>query len=669
MMDHLYYGCAYYDEYMPFDRLEKDIQMMKDANINVIRIAESTWATEEPRCGEFDFSHVERVLKATEKAGIQVIIGTPTYAIPPWLAAMHPEVMADTHRGKNPYGARQLMDITSPIYRYYAERVIRKLMEVMQPYSHVIGVQLDNETKHYDTCGPHVQKRFVAYLREKFGTVDALNRAYNLHYWSNAIDAWENFPDVRYTINGSLAAEFEKFQRSLVDEYLSWQADIVRPYLKPDQFITHNFDFEWRGFSFGVQPDVSHDKASRCLTVAGCDIYHPTQDHLTGHEIAFGGDVVRSIKNGQNYLVLETEAQGFPQWVPYPGQLRLQAFSHLASGAASVMYWHWHSIHNSFETYWKGLLSHDFLPNEVYKEAATVGADFKRLSPHLTGLQKKNRAAVLVSNEALSAMKQFPLPDGKTGYNDVVRWLYDTLFSLNVETDILFPSMADKLASYDLVMVPALYAASESLLQKLSDYVAEGGCLLASFKTGFAMEDATVYPDQPPHGLTSCLGIGYSLFTVPENVGLTGDDFSLSDEERKASVWMELVTPTTAQVIAHYDHPYWHKYAAITRNTFEKGTAYYMATMTSSAYARQVLSLVLQDAGLLGPEQSLPCTLKKGVNALGHTVRFYLNYSQQPVSVSYTYGAGKELISETAVTPGQTLELAPWGFAVVEENA
>ena len=73
------------------------------------------------------------------------------------------------------------------------------------------------------------------------------------------------------------------------------------------------------------------------------------------------------------------------------------------------------------------------------------------------------------------------------------------------------------------------------------------------------MEDATVYPDQPPHGLTSCLGIGYSLFTVPENVDLTGDDFSLSDEERKASVWMELVTPTTAQVIAHYDHPYWHK--------------------------------------------------------------------------------------------------------------
>ena len=167
----------------------------------------------------------------------------------------------------------------------------------------------------------------------------------------------------------------------------------------------------------------------------------------------------------------------------------------------------------------------------------------KRLSPHLTGLQKKNRAAVLVSNEALSAMKQFPLPDGKTKYNDVVRWLYDTLFSLNVETDILFPSMADKLPSYDLVVVPALYAAPESLLQKLSDYVAEGGCLLASFKTGFTMEDATVYPDQPPHGLTSCFGIGYSLFTVPENVSLTGDDFSLEDDERKASVWMELVTP------------------------------------------------------------------------------------------------------------------------------
>ena len=107
-MDKLLYGVAYYDEYMPEDRLQEDIRLMQQAGINVIRIAESTWSSEEPENGVFDFSHVERVLQATEQSGISVLVGTPTYAIPPWLAAEHPEVLAVTEKGPGKYGARQI---------------------------------------------------------------------------------------------------------------------------------------------------------------------------------------------------------------------------------------------------------------------------------------------------------------------------------------------------------------------------------------------------------------------------------------------------------------------------------------------------------------------------------------------------------------------------------
>ena len=163
-LERLLYGCAYYDEYMPGDRLSRDMEMMQKAGINVIRIAESTWAAEEPQNGVFDFTHVERVLEASHKAGISVIVGTPTYAIPPWLAAENPEVLAFTERGKEKYGRRQNMDITSPAYRFYAERVIRRLTECVQKYPNVIGFQLDNETKHYNTAGPNVLKRFTRHL-------------------------------------------------------------------------------------------------------------------------------------------------------------------------------------------------------------------------------------------------------------------------------------------------------------------------------------------------------------------------------------------------------------------------------------------------------------------------------------------------------------------------
>ena len=92
-MKELLYGAAYYDEYMPYERLDEDIRMMKKAGLNVIRIAESTWSSEEPEDGVFDFSHVTRVLDACEREGLHVIVGTPTYAIPAWMAKANPEIM------------------------------------------------------------------------------------------------------------------------------------------------------------------------------------------------------------------------------------------------------------------------------------------------------------------------------------------------------------------------------------------------------------------------------------------------------------------------------------------------------------------------------------------------------------------------------------------------
>lgn len=210
-MERLLYGAAYYEEYLPVDRLEKDVEMMKAAGINVVRIAESTWSTCEPQDGVFDFSHVERVLDAMDQAGISVIIGTPTYAVPTWMVKAYPEVLATTKQGQGIYGARQIMEITNPVYLFYAERVIRKLMEHTAHRSCVIGFQLDNETKYYGTAGKNVQQGFVKYLREKFqDDLDAMNHEFGLDYWSNRINAWEDFLDVRGTINGSLGAEFEK---------------------------------------------------------------------------------------------------------------------------------------------------------------------------------------------------------------------------------------------------------------------------------------------------------------------------------------------------------------------------------------------------------------------------------------------------------------------------
>lgn len=677
-MKELLYGAAYYDEYMPYDRLDKDVEMMKKAGINTVRIAESTWSTCEPQPGVFDFSHVERVMDAMEEAGINVIIGTPTYAVPTWMVKAHPDVLAETVKGRGIYGARQIMDITHPVYLFYAERVIRELLKRTAHRKCVIGFQLDNETKYYGTAGKNVQEQFVKYIREKFhDDLDALNYEFGLDYWSNRINAWEDFPDVRGTINGSLGAEFEKFQRTLVDKFLGWQADIVNEYRREDQFVTHNLDFEWRGYSYGIQPYVNHFHASQCLTIAGTDIYHPTQDDLTGAEIAFGGDLIRSLKQ-DNYLVIETEAQGFPGWTPYKGQLRLQAYSHLASGANSVMYWHWHSIHNSFETYWKGLLSHDFQENATYREACIIGNEFARLGKHLVNLKKKNEVAVLVSNEALTALNWFRIQEQAPGadaksiyYNDVMRWMYDTLYHMNIECDFIWPE-SENLDQYKAIIVPALYAAPDELLIRLKQYVENGGTLIASFKTAFANENVKVSHQVQPHILSNCFGVHYDQFTFPKNVGLTGEVIPEKPDQKgnahpAANVFMELLVSEGAEVLASYEHYNWKDYAAITRNHYGKGQAVYIGCMTDEETLKSVYKAVLPEAGVEIPEYHYPIIVRKGLNNLGKTVCYFLNYSGMELEMPYDYKNGIELLENTAVENGTALQMPAWGVKIVEE--
>lgn len=670
-MEKLLFGAAYYEEYMPYDRLEKDVAMMKKAGINVVRIAESTWSTCEPQEGVFDFSHVERVMDAMEAAGISVIIGTPTYAVPAWMVKSHPDILAATVKGRGIYGARQIMDITHPAYLFYGERVIRELLKRTAYRKCVIGFQLDNETKHYGTAGKNVQERFVKYLRKKFhDDPDAMNHEFGLDYWSNRVSAWEDFPDVRGTINGSLGAEFEKFRRSLVEEFLGWQAAIVNEYRREDQFITHNLDFEWRGYSYGVQPDVNHYHVSKALSIAGVDIYHPTQDKLTGAEIAFGGDMTRSLKQ-DNYLVLETQAQGYPGWTPYKGQLRLQAYSHLASGANSVMYWHWHSIHNSFETYWKGLLSHDFQENDTYREACVIGREFSEIGSHLVNLKKKNNVAILVSNEALTALKWFGIEataagNEGIGYNDVVRWIYDTLYQMNVECDFIWPESED-LDRYKVIVVPALYAAPDTLLEKLDRYARNGGTLIATFKTAFANENVKVSHDIQPHLLTKCFGVKYHQFTFPEKVGLSGKIIG-EWKEKQARIFMELLIAEGAEVLAAYDHYNWKEYAAVTKNRYGRGTAVYIGCMTDREVLEKILLDVLQETMPEMTAERFPVIMRKGRNDFGRTVRFFLNFSASERTAKYRFGDGTELLTGAKVQRGDVIYLSPWGVRIVEEK-
>lgn len=664
--DKLLFGAAYYYEYMPEERLEKDMDMLSAAGFNLIRIAESTWSTWEPADGKFDFRYLHRVLNAAGRHGIQVIIGTPTYAIPAWLAMKYPDILSETHQGQCRYGARQNFDITHPGYLFHAERMIRRLMEEVQPYACVIGFQLDNETKSYDTCSSRAQGMFREWLQCRFESVEALNQEMGLSYWSNSIHSWDELPDVRGTINGSLGGEYQAFQRHLVTEFLLWQRKIVDEYRRADQFITHNFDFEWRNYSFGLQPEVDQFAAAAAVTTAGCDIYHPSAGELTGAEIAFGGAIAYGLKK-QNYYVLETQAQGNLGWLPYPGQLRLQAFSHLAAGADCIEYWHWHSIHNAIESYWKGVLSHDFSEGAVYKEAAAIGRDLKQFSRQLIHLKKKNQVAVMVSSRSQTGLQWFPTcqqgekPD--KNYSDYLRWICDSLYRLNIEYDIIADTERD-FTNYKLLILPCLYAADNTLLEAVDAYVKAGGYLLATFKTGFCDRYLKIYHDRQPHGLSRCLGLSYDRFTKPVNVRLHSDCIDLPND-MMVTDWMELPEITSASALCIYEHPAWQGIPAVTLNNYGEGRAAYLACCFSGEGLDSVLAALLPQFDIELPDSRFPIVIRSGMNQDGQQISYYFNYSGETLTVTGRHPAGYSLLDGGKLDEDEAFTLRAWDFLIL----
>jgi len=659
------YGASYYWEYMPVERLEQDVQLMEKLGVTFVRLGESTWGVMEPRDGEFDFAWLERVLDRLHKAGIKAILGTPTYSIPAWLYAKHPEIQVkQIERERYTYGLRQMTDLTHPVYRRYAERIIRRLVGRFKDHPAVIGYQLDNETHASGTADAPVQKMFRDALRAKFKTPEALNKAWGLNYWGQNIASFDDLPPRDGIRNPGYKLEWERFQQGIIADFLAWQARLVNELKRPDQFVSNDFA--------GVQTDLDPFEVSRSLDVPSINIYHPVQDRLTGVEIAHAGDYARSLKRS-GYLVTETNVQttgwdSAGQFPPYDGQLRLAAFAHAGSGAELVGYWHWHSLHYGQETYWKGVLAHDLQPNRVSDEIGRIGREMKAAGPALAGLTKKNEVAILYSLDSLYGLDFMPF-DARKGYGTILDQFYRSLYALNVETDFVFPQ-DPHFEDYRLVIVPPLYIATDALLERLAAYVKGGGHVLAAFKTGFCDENSTVRPVMAPGPLRAAAGFRYQEFSTLETpLPLRGDPFK-AGARNEVSTWAEFLIPETARPLAFYDHEFFGRWPAITRNTFGKGTLTYEGTVLSDAPQEKVVRDALADAGVAMRDADLPAGIKTkhATAADGRPLHFFYNFSGRAVTLNYDYAAGTDLLLDKPVLGGAKIALAPWDLLIVKSK-
>jgi len=658
------YGAAYYSEYTPTDRLDEDIQLMKNANLSVVRIGESTWSLYEPQDGVFRFDWMDRILNHLGKAGIKVILGTPTYSIPAWMAKEHPEILSQTYDGRQSYyGIRQNMDLQNPVYRKYCERIIRKMMEHFAQNPAIIGYQVDNEVEARNIDNEDYFLGFRDYIKSQFNNnLDSLNRRWGLNYWGMNINSWDEFYDRKGVTNPSYKLWWERWNRKVTADFLNWQIDIVNEYKRPDQFVTHCF---MPAFS-----NIDQAEAFRQMEYPAINVYYNMQDAQDGLQIGYSCDYMRNLCRHKNFLVTETNAQGTgwssrDQWPPYDGQLRQNMYLFLSGGANMVEYWHWSTLHYGQETYWRGILGHDMLPNRVYAEFQKGARELDRIGNRLVNLKKQNRVAVLFSHDSKFGLDFMPYKEDSQ-YND--RMVYEALYKQNIECDILACDKMQDFSQYDILVIPSLYVATDILLNKISDFVKNGGEVVMLYKSGYCDQDDDVRPVLAPGPLSEACGFTYQEFSSINRLKLKANEIGSSDNT--VSTWMEFLCPTTAKPLAYVDYPFFGKWPCITENTFGKGHLIYIATVPSDTLLQKLIARAAgrKNIATTNRELHFPLILRSGTNDMNKKIHYIFNFSATVQKVKYPFKNSTSLLDSQNLNNESMITIAPWDVVIGEEK-
>jgi beta-galactosidase len=687
------FGAAYYPEYEPVARLDTDLDLMAAAGFTLIRVGESVWSTWEPRDGEFDLEWLAPVLDGARRRGIDVILGTPTYAVPPWLMAAHPEIAAEKATGvRVPWGARQEADTSHPVFRRYAERIVRAVTARHAGHPAVVGVQIDNEPGLHLCHNDHVFADFKAWLLARHGDVDAINRRWNLAHWAHRLNHIDELwrPDGNHVPQYDLA--WRRFHAQRTTDYIAWQTAIVREYLRPGQFTTTCVA--------RLCPAADDRSLGRAVDLPAANLYVATQDQLShtadgqpefppsGAGAPFAAaDRAWAMADGP-FLVTETNATsvGFP-WFNYPaydGQWRQTAWAFIARGARSLGYWHWHSMHGSWEAFWTGLLPHSFEPGRVYREIAALGADLKAAGAALADLAPDARLGFVVSNPSRWAWEFHPPlqdpaadpvkqgPPDRLAYERVVHRVYGGLHRAGHQLRVLH---ADALADIDparlaadlpCLVVMGLYAADDDLPARLKAYVAAGGHLVLGCRALYADADGCPRLDRQPAGLADLAGASHAEFSnLAQPLRVTG---RLAGH---AEGLLEALEPAGAEPLATPDHPHFRRWPTVTTRSAGAGRVTYVATLPDLALGESLghwIAEVTPATAIAAPVQGgLPAGVTRcsAVNGQGQRVWFYFNFGADPAALAFTPGALRDALTGA---PADTAELGPWDVRVFKET-
>jgi beta-galactosidase len=619
----MYYGVAYYPEHWPESRWATDAKLMREAGVNAVRMGEFAWSALEPTADQYDFEWLDRAVALLAEHDIETMMCTCSRTPPPRVFAAHPEILnvrADGRRAN--YGHRYTICQNNPIFRELAQTIDRAMVEHYAGNEHVIAWHIDNEIGAGNTCYCEVCRReFQAYVREKYGTLDALHQRWGGHFWSFACSDFSEIPTPIGvdTPNPALALEYARFVSARNVEFARWRYQLMKQ-LSPDKWVTTNFQTERADhtdiFDLGAATDVH-----------GTNFYPPY-----GTELAL--DYCRGRQ--ENLIVLE-QRSGQPHWseATPPGWMRLWAWRSLAHGAEGINFFRWRVCRWGQEQYWHAVLPHSGRPGRRYEELKQMGAEVEQLGGPLAATRPPAKTAVVMSYESRWAMKAV-LRDPRMDALSEVRAYHEALMDVNVCTDAMDPR--EDLSPYSLVIAPRLYCVDQRIADNFAAFVERGGVLCLTPRSGVVDEYNTIFDQPAPGPLAKLAGVevddyGALAHALPLRTEAGGLEGVL-----EAQVWADEIRPTTARTAAAYAAGWQARAPAITINDFGRGKVVYVGTILREDSLAGLMSWLLELAGV-DPVAKTPA----GVRALlrrgdQEEYLFLLNFTDSAQSVDLTEG-------------------------------
>ena len=587
-------GVDYYPEHWDEARWPLDADLMREAGIKIARLAEFAWCKMEPREGRFDFAWLERVSAILHDRGIKVVLCTPTAAPPAWLHEHYPDIYpADARRYRLGFGTRYQRCLNNPTMRRYSRLITEAMAAHFAANPAVIGWQTDNELIanicYCDVCAAG----FRDWLRERYGTLDALNATWGTIFWSQEYSGWSQIPlpwEARLgrMHNPSLLLDYQRFASESAVSFQREQIEIIRS-LAPGHFVTHNL--------MGLHDSQDYYRLAEDLDFISWDNY-PSTPWTKPEQAALAHDVMRGIKQ-RGFWVME-EQSGIVGWDrmsrrPKAGEVRAWAWQAVAHGAETVVFFRWRSCLYGTEQNCHGILNHDGQPRRRYREVARFGREMEKFSAALDGSVVRTPLAILNSYDQNWALQIQPQADGLGWWEQTGRF-HDALTRLGHQVDVV-PITVD-LKQYRVVVLPSWFLLTAADADKLAEFVRGGGILIVNPRTGVKDACNTCHPSPLPSLLGEVLGLEVDDY---DPLGKAENRVRMMDGgEYAVSAWADAVLAKGAEPLAVYTQSEFAGEPAVTRNRYGGGTAYYLGTCGEPAFYDAFFRIALAETELQG---------------------------------------------------------------------